>query len=333
MNIAWFWLLSGMLTAYAILDGYDLGVGMLHLWVARSNPERRTCLAAIGPVWNGNEVWLIAAGGMLVVSFPRVYAAGFSGFYLALMLVLWLLIARGVAIEFRGQIVHPLWHTFWDVSFALASLLLAFLLGVALGNVLRGLPVAADGNFQGTFALLLNPYALLTGMLSVVVLAWHGANYLRAKTEGDVQGRARRTAARLGWAVLVLVALVTLVTALGGYADHFMQRPLAWLFPLATLLALGMGLRSGSGDITAFRASSLLILGLMGSAAATVFPALLRSTVDARFSLTVYNAASSPYALRTSFIANVVGMLGVALYSFYVHRTFRGKVRGGEGHY
>lgn len=191
MNIVWFWTLALMLTAYAVLDGYDLGAGALHLWLARGNQERRILLNAIGPVWNGNEVWLIAAGGMMVVSFPKVYAAGFSGFYLALMVVLWLLILRGVSIEFRSQIDHELWRAFWDVGFCVGSLLISLLLGVALGNVLRGLPIRPDGYFQGTFTLLLNPYSILTGFLSLVILAWHGCNYLRVKTEGALLEKAR----------------------------------------------------------------------------------------------------------------------------------------------
>src|SRR5487761_28309 len=183
MNIIWFWVLSGMLTAYALLDGYDLGVGALHLWISRADEERRAALNAIGPVWNGNEVWLIAAGGMLAVSFPRVYAAGFSGFYLALMLLLWLLILRGISIEFRSQVDHPLWRDFWDAGFSLGSLLVAFLLGVALGNILRGLPLGPDGYFQGTFALLLNP-THCSPAFSLASL-WHG-------TERTIFGSRRK---------------------------------------------------------------------------------------------------------------------------------------------
>src|SRR5579885_3703372 len=174
MNITWFWVLGAMLTAYAVLDGYDLGVGAVSLWIAKGDDQRRMALNAIGPVWNGNEVWLLAAGGMMVVSFPRVYAAGFSGFYLALMVVLWLLILRGVSIEFRSQVDHELWRAFWDVGFCVGSLLISLLLGVALGNVLRGLPIRPVGYFQGPFTLLLNPYSILTGFLSLVILAWHG---------------------------------------------------------------------------------------------------------------------------------------------------------------
>lgn len=331
MNVVWFWVLGGMLTAYAVLDGYDLGVGTLHLWVARTNTERRIALNAIGPVWNGNEVWLVAAGGMMVVSFPRVYASGFSGFYLALMIVLWLLIARGVSIELRGQVDHPLWRSLWDTGFWFGSALLALLLGVALGNVLRGLPIGADGYFQGTFALLLNPYSLLTGVLSFVVLAWHGSNYLRIKTEGSLQQRAQDWSSRAWWAVAALVVITAAATfgVRPTLTANFRAYPWAWTFPLlaAAGLASSYLCRRPERDRGAFRTSMLTIVGLMGSAAVTVYPNLLTSTLDPAYSLTIYNAASSPLALRSSLIANLVGMIGVAVYSIYVHRTFRGKVR------
>lgn len=330
MNIVWFWTLAVMLTAYAVLDGYDLGAGALHLWLARSNEDRRITLNAIGPVWNGNEVWLLAAGGMMVVSFPRVYASGFSGFYLALMVVLWLLILRGVSIEFRGQIDHELWRAFWDTGFCLGSLLIALLLGVALGNVLHGLPIAADGYFQGTFTLLLNPYSILTGLLSLVVLAWHGANYLRVKTEGALLDKARRWSARLWWVVVLLVVAATVATlSLSATMErNFRSYPYALVFPLLTLIGLISGFLCRHGhDRGAFRASTAVIVGLLTSAATTVFPNLLASTLDPSYSLTVYNAASSPHALRVSFIANIVGMIGVLIYSTYVHRTFSGKVQ------
>ena len=337
MNTLWYWALAAMLTAYAILDGYDLGVGVLHLWVAHDDRERRIVLNAIGPVWNGNEVWLVAAGGMMVVSFPRVYASGFSGFYLALMIVLWLLILRGVSIEFRSQLDNPLWRGLWDAGLWLGSFLLALLLGVALGNVIRGLPIGSDGYFRGTLALLLNPYSLLTGVLSAVVLAWHGANYLRVKTEGTLLERAERWSWTLGWIALALIALTTVATfwARDGVLDNFRARPLAFIFPLLVILALAGSFlcRPKERAQGAFRASSLVIAGLLGSAAVTVYPNLLTSTLDRTYSLTIYNAASSERALRASFIANLVGMIGVVIYSIYVHRIFRGKVRLDEGHY
>lgn len=331
MNIVWFWVLGAMLTAYGVLDGYDLGVGSLHLWIARTNQERRVTLNSIGPVWNGNEVWLLAAGGMLVVSFPRVYATGFSGFYLALMVVLWLLILRGVSIEFRHQIDDPLWRALWDTGFWLGSLLIGLLLGVALGNVIRGLPIGHNGSFQGTFALMLNPYSLLIGVLSLVVLAWHGSNYLRVKTEGKVLERAEKWSRALGWAVLALVVVSTVATFLARdhAAANFLAYPVAFILPALALggLAGSFYCRPRERARGAFWSSVALIVGLLTSAAMTVFPNLLTSTLDPADSLTVYNAASSPLSLKAAFIANVFGMIGVIVYSTYVHRTFAGKVQ------
>ncbi|HXH50414.1 MAG TPA: cytochrome d ubiquinol oxidase subunit II [Terriglobia bacterium] len=337
INVIWFFVLGAMLTAYTVLDGYDLGVGSLSLWIARNDDERRMALNSIGPVWNGNEVWLLAAGGMLVVSFPRVYAVGFSGFYLALMLVLWLLILRGVSIEFRSQSRNPLWRDLWDAGFWVGSLLLALLLGVALGNVVRGLPIGADGYFQGTFALMLNPYALLTGILTVVVLAWHGTNYLRVKTEGALFERAVRWSRTLWWIVVAMVIVVTIATfvVLSGSPRTFNVYPAAWVLPLFILVGLVWGFfsRGENRSTSAFRSSSLLIIALMLTAALTVFPNLLPSTVDPQYSLNIYNSASSPHALRVSLIANAFGMIAVIVYSTYVHRVFHGKVRLDEGHY
>ncbi len=337
MNVAWFWMLAGMLTAYAALDGFDLGVGAIHLCVARGDRERRISLNAIGPVWNGNEVWLLAAGGMMVAAFPRVYASGFSGFYLALMLVLWLLILRGISIEFRSQLSHPLWRELWDGAFCFGSLLLALLLGVALGNVVHGLPIGPDGYFQGTFALLLNPYSLLAGVLSLALLAWHGANFLRVKTEDELLAKARRWSRGLSGIVAGLFILLTIATfwVRPGAAWNFRSYPLALVFPLLSAGGIAGGFLAwrDERDKMSFRSSTLLILGLMGSAATTIFPNLLISTLSPANSLTIYNAASSPIALRASFIANVVGMTAVVVYTIYAHRTFRGKVRLGEHSY
>ncbi len=273
----------------------------------------------------------------MVVSFPRVYAAGFSGFYLALMLVLWLLILRGVSIEFRSQSRNPLWRALWDAGFWFGSILLAFLLGVALGNVVRGLPIGADGYFQGTFALMLNPYALLTGILTVVVLAWHGANYLRVKTEGALFERAVRWSRMLWWITVAMVIVVTVATfvVLAGTPHTFQAYPVAWVIPFFILVGLVWGFLSRGADrsAAAFRSSVLLIIALMLTAALTVFPNLLPSTINPQYSLNIYNAASSPHALRVSLIANAFGMIAVIIYHTYVHRVFHGKVKLEEGHY
>src|SRR5512144_535761 len=175
LNTAWFVLLAFTLAVYAVLDGFDLGLGSIHLLLGRTREERERLIDSIGPVWNGNEVWLLAAGGSMVVAFPNLYASSFSGFYLALMLVLWLLLLRGLGIEFRHQVEDPLWKHAWDVAFSVSSALLALLFGV---------PLDADGQFQGTFTLMLNPFAVLCGLLSVATLSLHGANWVALKTEG-----------------------------------------------------------------------------------------------------------------------------------------------------
>ncbi len=337
LAVVWFWTLGGMLIAYAVLDGFDLGVGALHLFVARSDRERRAALDAIGPIWNGNEVWLLAAGGMLVPTFPRVYATGFSGFYLALMVALWLLILRGVSIEVRSQLGNTLWRSFWDTGFAVGSALVALLLGVALGNVVRGLPIGEDGTFQGSFALLLNPYSIATGLLALAVLAWHGANYLRVKTDGPLAARATAAASGLWWAAAALVAIVTVGTFLvrDDLLDGFRRWPFFFLLPAAVIAALAAAFACRRRDRArgAFRASTATIVALLGTAAASAFPALLRSTIDPRYSLTVANAASSDHALATALAANGAGLAAVIAYTISIHRVFRGKVRaGGHGY-
>lgn len=330
MNTVWFVTLAFMLAVYAVLDGYDLGVGALHLWIARADGERRVCLNAIGPVWNGNEVWLLAAGGMMVAAFPRLYSAAFSGFYLALIVVLWLLILRGVSIEFRGHVAHGLWHAFWDALFWLASLLLALLLGVALGNVVRGLPLGPDGYFLGSFTLLLNPYSLLTGLLSLAVLGWHGLNFLRTKAEGALLARARHWSRAAGWAALLLALLATAASAAvrPGLFHNFRLHPLALLAPALALFGfLWPRFRpdSSSADRRAFAGSVCAILGLLASAAVSLYPDLLPST-GAGPSLDIDNAAAGPHGLLVAFIANAVALAAVVAYSIYIHRRFRGPV-------
>jgi len=336
MNILWFWALAAMLAVYAVLDGYDLGVGALHLFVARGNHERRVCLNAIGPVWNGNEVWLIAAGGMMVAAFPRLYAAAFSGFYLALIVVLWLLVLRGIAIEFRGHIGHSLWFAFWDAVFWIASLLLALLLGVALGNIVHGLPIGPDGYFLGSFTLMLNPYALLTGLLSLGTLTWHGLNFLRTKAEGELLTRTRRWSRAAWWWSLTLALLATLFTFAQhpGLLAHFERHPVWLVFPAAAIFGFAWSWAAGADhDRRAYWGSVAVIAGLLGSAAATVYPNLLPSTVAAGYSLDIYNAASSPHAQLMAFIANAIAVACVVAYSTYIHRAFRGRVVLGEHSY
>src|SRR5262245_606374 len=221
METLWFVIVSGMLAVYVVLDGFDFGVGILHRLVAHTDDERRTALAAIGPVWDGNEVWLIAAGGVLFMAFPKVYSASFSGFYLALMIVLWLLILRGVAIESRSHQPNPLWREFWDTVFSLASTLLAIVLGTSLGNLIRGVPVDQSGFFAmplftdfrpGSEPGIFDWYTLLVGLFSLCILAGHGALYLAWKTTGPVHVRSQAWARRAWLTVLPLWLVVTLAT-------------------------------------------------------------------------------------------------------------------------
>src|SRR5579864_6626905 len=218
MLFMWFWLVAVMITAYVVLDGFDLGAGVLHLIIAKTDQERRTVIRTIGPVWDGNEVWLIAGGGTLFFAFPSLYASGFSGFYLPLMIVLWLLILRGIGIELRMHLDSPVWRGFFDGCFAISSLLLTIFFGAALGNVIRGVPLNKDGYFflplwtnwrPGPEPGILDWYTVIAGLVALVALTIHGAHYLAVKTSGDLNLRARRIAARL-WPVLLLLTVISL---------------------------------------------------------------------------------------------------------------------------
>ncbi|HEY3413635.1 MAG TPA: cytochrome d ubiquinol oxidase subunit II [Armatimonadota bacterium] len=334
INTAWFIVLALMLSGYAVLDGFDLGVGALHLLVARTDDERATVINSIGPVWNGNEVWLLAAGGSMVVAFPHLYAAGFSGFYLALMLVLWLLVLRGLSIEFRHQVDHPMWREIWDVVFCGASALLGVLFGVAVGNILLGVPFSADGTFQGSFEIMLNPFAILGGVLGLCLLCLHGASYLALRTVGALQDRARKYASVLWWVVIALLVVVSAASlkarapGMPGFLDNFRAHPALFL-----ITALGAGsaitmfvARKANRDKQAFLSSTALIVSILGSAAAAVFPYLLLSRTPGVKGLTIYNTASSPYSMSTALGIYLVGMAIVAIYLTAVYRTWRGKV-------
>ncbi len=338
INAVWFVVLAVMLVAYAILDGFDLGVGALHLFLARNDEERETAVATIGPVWNGNEVWLIAAGGSMVVAFPHLYAAAFSGFYLALMLVLWLLILRGVGIEFRHQVENDLWRHAWDLAFGVSSLLLAVLFGVAVGNVLRGLPLDAGGDFQGSFALMLNPFAVLCGLLGLVTLALHGATYLAMKTTGDFQARARRAITPL-WAAAGIVLGLVIASSFVVRPDfpaNFRAVPALLVIPAIAIVAgSGIPVFAARGrDGRAFAASAAFIAGLLGSAAAGLFPRLLPALAGSPHpGLDIYNSASPAASQQVALVIYLVGMTIVAVYLVRIYRVWRGKIRAGESYH
>jgi len=334
INTLWFLVLTLMLTAYAVLDGFDLGVGTLHMILARKPDEREAAIDSIGPVWNGNEVWLLAAGGSMVVAFPHLYAAAFSGFYLALMLVLWLLILRGIAIELRHQIDNPLWHEAWDATFCWSSGLLTVLFGVAVGNVLRGVPFDIEGNFQGSFALLLNPFAVLCGGLSLVALALHGAAYLAMKTDGPLQQRARRSVTPLWVGMVILLAAVTAASfaVRPGFTGNFARWPALALIPLvgvAAAIAIPV-FRRRDDDTATFLSSGTLIVSVLGSAAAGLYPRLLPGLPGAGVSaLDIYNSASSTRSMTIALAVALFGMAIVIVYLVNVYRVWQGKVRTG----
>lgn len=339
METLWFAIVALMLAIYVVLDGFDFGTGIVYLFVARTDAERRTVLQAIEPVWDGNEVWLIAGGGLLFMAFPRVYAAGFSGFYLALMLVLWLLMLRGISLPLRSHLTNPLWRTFWDWVFAGASLLLAVVLGAALGNLIRGVPLNAEGYFfaalwtdflPGPVPGILDWYTLLMGVEGTAILTMHGADYLAMKTEGPVRDRARCIASLGQWAVvtLTLAAILALPLIQPGLRRNYDAHPIGYGLLLLALgsLASHFYWRRRQQDGASFLASSLLILGLLGSTAWGLYPNLLISTGNPTHSLTVSNAAASQEGLRTALGWFLAGFSLVLAYSVYVYRCFRGKV-------
>jgi cytochrome bd ubiquinol oxidase subunit II len=339
MEATWFWLVALMLGVYVVLDGFDLGAGVAHLLVAETDEERRAVLRSIGPVWDGNEVWLLAAGGTLYFAFPALYASSFSGFYLPLMIVLWLLILRGIAIEFRNHIDSLVWHPLWDVVFAGASGLLAIFFGAALGNVVRGVPLDQAGEFflplwtdfrAGPEAGILDWYTILVAVAALLTLTVHGALWLALKNRGAVHRRARALASLLWWGVLAAVVAITLTSfrVQPHLKESFAARPWQYVFPLAALAGLsGMKVMNGSGRaMEAFLASCAFILGMLTSVAAGLYPYVLPASTDARLSLTVYNSAAARYGLEVGLVWFIPGMLLTTAYFVYTYRSFSGKV-------
>ena len=339
MEAVWFAIVSGMLAVYAVLDGFDFGVGILHRFVARTDEERRTVLAAIGPVWDGNEVWLIAAGGVLFVAFPKVYATGFSGFYMALIIVLWLLILRGVSIEFRSHQENPLWREFWDTIFMVASALLAVVFGATLGNLVRGVPSGRTAcgacrsftNFlPGREPGILDWYTGLVGLFTLVALAIHGALYLAWRTTGPVRERSLAFAREAWKAALVLWVAATAATAwvrpevFSGLA----ARPWAFAFVALAIAGAWGALRypRRGRDLAAFLCSSAFLLGMVAATMAGKYPFWLRSTLDPSYSLTASNSASDRYGLGVALTWWTVGIALVVGYFTYLFRSMRGKV-------
>ncbi len=342
METFWYGAVTLMLAVYVVLDGYDFGVGMVYPFVARTDEERRMALTAIGPVWSGNEVWLIAAGAVLFLAFPRAYAAGFSGFYLALIIVLWLLMGRGLAIELRGHLDDPLWRQFWDVVFAATSGLLAIVFGAALGNLIRGVPLNAEGYFfvalwtdffPGPEPGILDWFTLLLALASVVLLTLHGANFLAMKTTGELRARARRLARLSGYAAVLLVALVlpALSVVQASFRLNYDAHPIGYGLPLIGLAALiaVLRFRAHDRDVAAFGSSSLMLLSLLTGIAWGSYPNILIATTDPAHSLTVANASAGAYGLQAAFWWFTIGLAIIIVYQVWIHRLFWAPVKPG----
>ena len=329
LSTVWFVLLLFLFGGYALLDGFDLGAGTVHLYVARTDEERRHVLNSIGPVWDGNEVWLITGGGALFAAFPIVYATVFSGFYLAMALVLGALILRGISIEFRSKETAIWWRRTWDFGFFLGSALAALLFGVALGNLLNGLALD-HGVYRGGLVGLLNPFSLGVGVLTLALAVQQGSAWLVLKTEGDLAARARRAQIV---AQIVMVAAWAGVTALAWadgsrVFDNFKVNLAAWVGPVLAANAVFFGLRATllRQAFRSFVCSSLAIALMAVTAATALYPNLVPA-VDRAQSLTVYNAHSSDLALQVMLVVALVGMPIVLAYTAFIYWKFKGKVR------
>lgn len=340
MEVIWFCIVAIMIAGYVVLDGFDIGAGILHLFVAKSDAERRQVLESIGPVWDGNEVWLIAGGGVLYFAYPKLYASSFAGFYLPLMMVLWLLILRGLAIELRSHMASPVWTPFWDAVFGGASTLLAVFYGAALGNVVRGVPLDQRGDFflalwtnfsaSGDVGIL-DWYTIIVGVLAALTLTMHGALWVAYKTEGELYQRALRCGRLSWWGVAGMTAVVTAATFViqPQVPASFQHRPWAALFPILALAGLaGVAVygRSAGRELKAFLASCLYIVGMLTSAAQGVFPYVLPSNSNPELGLTVYNASAPDYGLKVGLAWWIPGMILVLGYFIYTYRRFAGKV-------
>ena len=340
METVWFICVALMVAMYVLLDGFDLGAGAIHPFAAREDRERQMIIRAIGPVWDGNEVWLIAAGGTLFFAFPVLYASGFSGFYLPLIMVLWLLIIRGLSIELRGHIASPLWASFWDAMFFVGSALLAIFYGAALGNVVRGVPLNPDGYFFQPLWTDFSPfsrtpgildwYTVLIGLLALTTLVVHGSNFVAVKTEGGLNARSRRISRLFTYATLVLTAIATPITfwVSPWMLQSFGARPYGYVLPLVAIAGIvGMVyFNIRSNDRAAFLSSSAYIVGMLTSTVFAVYPNVLPA-VDPANSLTIQNASASQYGMTVGLVWWSIGMVFAAIYFILIYRLFRGKVR------
>jgi cytochrome bd ubiquinol oxidase subunit II len=339
LGIIWFGLIGVLLAGYAIFDGFDLGVGALYPFLGKNEQDKRVMRTSVGPVWDGNEVWLLTGGGALFAAFPAVYATVFSGFYLALMLVLFALIFRAVSLEFRAH--DDKWAGVWDWAFFGGSALPALLYGVAVGNIVLGVPLTQGGEFAGNFFTLLgvwngfNPFALLIGILGLSMFLLQGASWLAVKTEGALYDRSVAARSMLGWVFTAMAILATIGTALFAPAafNRVIVSPIGWVFIVLLLISIvGGRMAMGKRDLSAWYAVSLSAISLTGIWAISIFPNLVPSLGPGN-ALTIVNSMSSQLTLTVMLIISVIGVPLVLLYFYLIYKAFAGKVKLGEGGY
>lgn len=331
LTFIWFVLLGVLLCGYAILDGFDLGVGILHPFIARDDQQRRLVMNSIGPLWDGNEVWLVTFGGALFAAFPVAYATVFSSFYLAFFLLLTCLIGRAVSLEFRSKVSDARWRRVWDIGFFLSSFTAALLLGIAAGNILIGLELGPKYRYLGSLTSQLQGYPILVGLLTVSLFALHGAIYLYLKTEGELQQRVKRVIPRLFVVFALLYLVVSLVTwRLAPHSlDNLKAHPWLWIVPVLNFLAVlnvPRAMYLGRPGY-AFFSSSMVILALGSLFSVAMFPYLVRSTIDPDFSITLETARSSEATLKTMLLIAAIGIPCVLSYTVVIYWVFRGKVK------
>jgi len=343
MGFIWFWLVAIMIVGYVVLDGFDLGVGVLHLFLVRTESERRACLHSIGPVWDGNEVWLLAGGGTLYFAFPLLYASAFSGFYLPLMIVLWLLVLRGVSLELRNHIDVGVWQTLLDGVFGLSSALLTIFFGAALANVLRGVPLRPDGYFflplwtnwqPGVNPGILDWYTVIGGLVALIALTMHGALWLTIKVSGDLAQRAHRIVSPF-WIIVVILTIVSLIATISvrpQTLDNYSRYPITFIVPLGALASLGAiwYFNRNAKPVKAFLASSFYLFFMLAGACWGVYPTLLPATTGADRDITLNRALSGPHTLAVGLVWWTFGMTLAIIYVVFVYSRFKGKVDTGE---
>lgn len=331
LTLIWYVLLGVLLCGYAILDGFDLGVGILHPFIAKSDQERRLVMNSIGPLWDGNEVWLVTFGGALFAAFPVAYATVFSSFYTAFFLLLTCLIGRAVSLEFRSKVHSKAWRTAWDFGFFLSSFTAAFLLGVAGGNVMAGMELGPKYFYEGSLASQIYWYPLLVGCLTASLFALHGGIYLYLKTEGELQARARQSITYLFYLFAGLYIVVTLATwwHVPHSTENIANYPILWIVPILNALAvlnIPRAMHLGKPGY-AFFSSTMVILAFASLFSVAIFPNFMLSTIDVAYSVTVSNARSSRDTLQTMLIIACVGLPCVLSYTFIIYWIFRGKVK------